>query len=645
MRKLPTDYQSFIHKSRYSRWLDKEKRREEWNETVDRYVNFLEKHLNEKYNFKLSKKTSNTIRKNILELGVMPSMRAMMTAGEALERDNICAYNCSYININNQQAFPEILYILMNGTGVGFSVERQYVNNLPDLPVEIYDSETVIKVRDSKLGWAKALKELIALLYTGQCPKYDLSNIRPKGTVLKTFGGRASGPEPLDKLFRFVIHTFKNAVESNQRKLTSIQCHDIVCTIGNCVVSGGVRRSALISLSNLSDERMRNAKNGQWWENNSQRSLANNSVAYTEKPDIGIFISEWKTLYDSKSGERGIFSRYGATKKAQENGRRETEGIEFGTNPCGEILLRPQGFCNLSEVVVRHDDTLETLKKKVEIATILGTIQSTLTDFKFINSEWKKNCEEERLLGVSLTGIMDCKLTNNVSPKTVKLLQTLKEVSIKTNKVWAKKLGINVSAAITTVKPSGTISQLVDSSSGIHTRFAQYYIRTVRANNTDPLCKFMIKAGFPHEKCVMNPDYVTVFSFPMKSPQDCITRDQLSAIEQLELWRMYKDAWCEHNPSITVSVRDHEWLEVGAWVYKNFDAITGVSFLPYSDHIYPQAPYQDLTEKQYYDMIRKMPTRSIDWDELAEFEKEDNTISSQELSCVAGACDIVDITK
>jgi ribonucleoside-triphosphate reductase len=643
--KLPSEYQSFIHKSRYSRWNDIEKRREEWDETVGRYVSFMEEHLKENYNYEMPKKLKKIILDNILELKVMPSMRALMTAGEALKRDNLAAYNCSYKTVDSQKVFSEILYILMNGTGVGFSVERQYINKLPDLPQEIFNTDTIIKVRDSKIGWAKALKELIALLYSGQCPKYDLSQIRPKGSILKTFGGRASGPEPLDKLFKFIIHVFKNSVESNQRKLNSLQCHDIVCQIGNCVVVGGVRRSALISLSNLSDERMRGAKMGQWWEDNSQRALANNSVAYTEKPEMGIFLTEWKSLYDSKSGERGIFSRYGATKKAKENGRRETDGVEFGLNPCAEILLRNNGgLCNLTEVVVRANDTAETLKKKIEIATILGTFQSTLTDFKFIDSQWKKNCEEERLLGVSLTGIMDCNLTNNCSSKTTKLLTDLKNHAINTNKKWAKILNINVSAAITTVKPSGTISQLVDSSSGIHTRHNNFYIRTVRADNSDPLCKFMIDKGFPHEKCVMNPEYVTVFSFPMKSPDGCITRNEISALDQLELWKVYKDYWCEHSPSITVSVRENEWLEVGAWVYRNFDSLIGVSFLPYSEHIYAQAPYQDCSENDYINMLSKMP-KNVDWSELASFEKQDNTTSSQELSCTAGACELVDITK
>jgi ribonucleoside-triphosphate reductase len=643
-KKLPTDYQSFIHKSRYSRWLENEKRREDWHETVDRYLSFVDEHLKEKYEFVLPKNLKKQIRDYILDLEVMPSMRAMMSAGEALKRDHIAGYNCSYVQVDNQKVFAEILYVLMCGTGVGFSVERQFVNELPDLPSEIYDTETIIKVRDSKIGWAKALKELIALLYTGQCPKYDLTKIRPKGSILKTFGGRASGPEPLDKLFRFVIHIFKQAVLNNQRKLSSIQCHDIICHIGNCVVVGGVRRSALISLSNLSDDRMRQAKMGQWWEENSQRSLANNSVSYTEKPEMGMFINEWKSLYDSKSGERGIFSRYGAVKKAKENGRRDPNGHHYGTNPCGEILLRNMEFCNLTEVVVRDSDTPETLKKKIEIATILGTIQSTLTDFKFISSDWKKNCEEERLLGVSLTGVMDSSLTNKVNDKTKKLLLSMRDVAVKTNKKWADKFNINVSVAITCNKPSGTISQLVDCSSGVHTRHSEYYLRTVRADNSDPLCKFMIESGFPYEKCVTNPDYVTVFSFPMKSPSGCITRKDLTAIEQLEIWKMYKEYWCEHNPSVTISVRENEWMAVGSWVYENFDSITGVSFLPYSEHIYPQAPYQDLTKEQYTKALENMP-KSIDWNKLKEYESEDNTTSSQELSCSAGSCEVVDITK
>ena len=632
---LPTKYQEFIHLSRYSRWLPKEERRETWGETVSRYFDFFEQHLKETNKFKLEKKVREELENEVLKLGVMPSMRCLMTAGEALKRENIAGYNCSYIAVDRPQAFDEILYVLMNGTGVGFSVERQFVGNLPTVAEEFYQSDTTIVVQDSKLGWAKAFKELVAMLYHGQVPKWDLSKVRPAGAPLKTFGGRASGPEPLQRLFEFTTEIFQNA---HGRKLSSIECHDIVCKTAEIVVVGGVRRSALISLSNLSDDRMRVAKSGQWWNDNGQRALANNSACYTEKPDVGIFMDEWKALYDSKSGERGIFNRESAKKIAEKNERRDV-GYDFGTNPCSEIILRSREFCNLSEVVVRPEDTEDSLLRKVRLATILGTIQSTLVNFKYVSKEWKKNCEEERLLGVSLTGIMDNKWTAGKINGLEVLLENLKKMAVETNKEWADKIGIKQAAAITCVKPSGTVSQLVDSASGIHARHNPHYIRTVRGDKKDPLTKMMVDMGFPAEDDVMKPHDTTVFSFPIKCSPDAVFRQDMTAIEQLELWKIYQVHWCEHKPSVTISVKEEEWIDVGAWVYKNFDLMSGVSFLPYSEHTYKQAPYQDCNEKEYKDLLNKMPT-SVDWNKLSEYEKSDMTVGSQELACSAGSCEI-----
>ena len=634
---LPTLYQQFIHLSRYSRWLPEEGRRENWGETVDRYFKFFKEHLMEQHNFSCPPSVMSELHEAVMNLSVMPSMRCLMTAGEALKKENIAGYNCSYVAINRLQAFDEILYVLMNGTGVGFSVERQNVNKLPVIAESFYDSDTVITVRDSKLGWAKAYKELIGLLYIGQIPRWDTSLVRPAGSPLKTFGGRASGAAPLENLFNFTVQVIKNAAG---RKLNSVECHDIVCKIAEVVVVGGVRRSALISLSNLSDDRMRHAKSGEWWNANKQRALANNSAVYTEKPDMGIFMSEWTSLYESKSGERGIFNRQSANKMAEASGRRSVDEHEFGTNPCSEIILRDREFCNLSEVVVRPSDTKETLLKKVRLATIIGTIQSTLTNFKYVSSEWKKNCEEERLLGVSLTGIMDNDLTNGNSDQLGLLLQELKAEAVKTNAEFAKDIGIPQSVAITCVKPSGTVSQLVDAASGIHARHNPYYFRTVRGDKKDPLTKLMVDQGIPSEDDVMNPDNTTVFTFPMEAPSNAVFRTDKTAIEQLELWLMYQKYWCEHKPSITVSVKEDEWLMVGAWVYLHFDWMSGVSFLPFSDHTYQQAPYQDCDQSEYDLMQQAMP-KSIDWSKLSDYEQQDNTIGSQELACVGGACEIV----
>ena len=637
---LPTPYQQYIHASRYARYSYENNRRETWDETVTRYFNFFEEHLHDNHDYKLTDNNRKMLEDGIKELKVMPSMRCLMTAGEALKRENVAGYNCSYIAVNNLRAFDELLYVLMNGTGVGFSVERQFVTELPIINEDFHATDTIIMVSDSKLGWAKALRELISLLAAGQIPQWNLSRVRPAGSPLKTFGGRASGPEPLEDLFRFFINIFRDAAG---RKLTSLEAHDLCCKIAEVVVVGGVRRSALISLSNLSDDRMRHAKAGRWWESNVQRSLANNSACYTEKPDMGIFMEEWKSLYESKSGERGIFNRQAAQSRSEMNGRRDATH-EFGTNPCSEIILRDREFCNLTEVIIRGGDTEETLEEKVKLATILGTFQSTLTNFRYLNRKWGENCEEERLLGVSMTGIMDNVLTNGKKKGLEDLLVKLRQVAIDTNALWAKKLGINQSTAITCVKPSGTVSQLVDSASGIHARHAPYYVRTVRADKKDPLAKMMYEQGFPCEDDVTKPEHTWVFSFPVKGPAKGVYRKDMNALEQLNLWKIYQEHWCEHKPSITISVKEEEWMEVGAWVYGNFDMMSGVSFLPMSDHTYRQAPYQDCTKEQYDKLFREMP-KNINWMKLQEYEEQDMTAGSQELACSAGSCEIVDLVS
>ena len=637
---LPTDYQSFIHISRYARWIEDFNRRETWNETVDRYFDYMETHLSKKYNYKLSTELRSKLQNAVLNLEIMPSMRALMTAGIALERCHVAGYNCSYLPVDNIRSFDECLYILMCGTGVGFSVESKYTKQLPVVNEKLIESDTTIIVGDSKTGWAKAYRELIHLLYAGTIPTWDLSKLRPAGARLKTFGGRSSGPDPLDDLFQFTVGIFKNAVG---RKLKPIECHDIMCKIGSVVVVGGVRRSALISLSDLNDQEMALAKSGEWWNTQGQRALANNSVCYKEKPPIGIFMREWLNLYNSKSGERGIYNRQSAVSKSLENGRRDTEH-EFGTNPCSEIILRPYQFCNLTEVVVRSDDTLASLKRKVEYATILGTFQSTLTDLKYLRKIWRDNTEQERLLGVSLTGIMDSELLNDATDTGLeKRLQELRQVAVDTNLGLSDALGIEQSTAITCVKPSGTVSQLVNSASGIHARHSNYYIRTVRGDKKDPLTQFLIDQNIPCEDDVMQPDNTTVFSFPVESPEKAVTRNDTSALAQLDLWLVYQKHWCEHKPSVTITVKEDEWLDVGAWVYNNFDNVAGISFLPHTDHTYKQAPYQECSKKDYLSLAKTMPD-NIDWSLLSEYEVEDSTRGGQELACTADACEIVDIT-
>ena len=626
---LPTDYQSFIHKSRYAKYIDG-KGRESWSETVDRYMGNV-------VGYDIDHDIDNEIRDAILGLEVMPSMRAMMTAGPALERDNTAGYNCSYLPVDDPKSFDEAMFILLCGTGVGFSVERQFISKLPEVP-ELFQSDTTVVVKDSKEGWAKAFRQVLALLWAGEIPKWDVTRVRPAGARLKTFGGRASGPAPLIELFNFAVKTFKDA---QGRRLSSLECHDLMCFIGQIVVVGGVRRSAMISLSNLSDDRMRHAKSGQWWNEAAHRALSNNSVSYTEKPDSETFMREWLALVESKSGERGVFNREASKKQAEKFGRRDSNH-EFGTNPCSEIILRPYQFCNLTEVVVRATDTVEDLDRKVRLATILGTIQSTYTKFPYLRKVWTTNTEEERLLGVSLTGIMDNPLMTSANKGLEKTLEHLREVAVRTNTTWADRLGIAPSAAITCVKPSGTVSQLVDSASGIHARHALHYIRTVRGDNKDPLTQMMKDQGIPNSPCVMKPDTTTVFSFPQKSPNKAVTRNDMSAIEQLETWLTYQRHWCEHKPSVTVTVRSDEWMEVGAFVYKHFDEMSGVSFLPHSDHTYQQAPYQDCTKDDYKKLSAIMP-KSIDWSKLSEYEQEDNTIAMQVMACSGDVCEMVDI--
>jgi ribonucleoside-diphosphate reductase alpha chain len=631
-------YRNFIHISRYARWIESENRRETWVETVGRYMNFMKNHLSLNYNYNANDPIFKEIEDAILNHKIMPSMRALMTAGPALERDSIAAYNCSFIAVDNLRAFDEAMYILMNGTGVGFSVEQKYIEHLPVIADDFFPTETTIVVEDSKLGWAKAYKELIGLLVTGQVPNWDMSKVRPAGEKLKIFGGRASGPEPLNELFRFTVDTFKKA---SGRRIKPIEAHDIMCKIGEIVVVGGVRRSALISLSNLDDFEMAKAKSGQWWESQPQRALANNSAVYNNKPNTAQFLREWRNLYESKSGERGIYNMDSVRKHIDKFERRDSSKV-MGTNPCGEILLRPNEFCNLTEVVIEENDDFKSLSKKVELATVLGTWQSTLTNFKYIRKTWKDNCEEERLLGVSLTGIYGNKLTGSMHDGLKKLLDDLRKQSVFTNQKEADKLGINHSASITCVKPSGTVSQLTGVSSGIHPWYAEYYLRSVRGDNKDPLTSFLKDAGIPNEPDVMKPNDTTVFYFPIKAPKNAVITKDLGAIDHLEMWKVYREHWTEHNPSVTINVKEDEWLRVGAWVYDNFDSIGGVSFLPSSDHTYKQAPYQEITKEEYESAVKNMP-KNIDWTILSLYEKVDSTTGSQELSCVAGACEIVDI--
>jgi len=644
---LPTQYQQFIHLSRYSRWLEDEQRRESWEETVARYFNFFEEHLKENCDYTVPADLRAELETAVLNQEIMPSMRALMTAGPALHRDNVAGYNCAFVSVNRLRAFDEILYVLMCGTGVGFSCEADEVKQMPVIAEEFYETDTTIMVADSKIGWAKAYKELVALLLQGQTPKWDTSRVRPEGARLKTFGGRASGPKPLEDLFKFTVTTFQEAAG---RKLSSIECHDLVCKIAEIVVVGGVRRSALISLSTLDDDRMRHAKDGQWWITAPHRALANNSAVYEGDVPVGQFMEEWLSLYNSKSGERGIFNRDAAkTLAAREIRDPNVDRIRdvdyaFGTNPCSEIILRDSEFCNLTEMVVRADDTKKSLMRKARLASILGTWQSTLTNFRYLSSAWRRNCEDERLLGVSMTGIMDCEVTNGKQDGLPDLLSCLRDEVIVANRKHASELGVEQSVATTCVKPSGTVSQLVDAASGIHARHNPNYIRTVRADNKDPLCEFMKDQGFPHEPCVMKPDNVTVFSFPMTAPEGSVFRNDMTALEQLELWLTYQEYWCEHKPSVTISVKEHEWVEVGAWVWNHLGKISGISFLPFSDHTYQQAPYQDCSAEECAELTARLPSE-IDWSLLSNYESSDQTKGTQTMACTGGMCEVVDLTQ
>jgi ribonucleoside-triphosphate reductase (thioredoxin) len=627
-------YNNFIAKSRYSRYLDDKGRREHWNETVARYFDFMEQHLKDKQSYVLTKELRAELEQAVNNLEVMPSMRAIMTAGPALERQNIAAFNCSYLPIDDPKAFDEAMYILLCGTGVGFSVEQQYVSKLPEVPEQLFASETTIVVSDSKEGWAKSLRQLLALLYSGEIPKYDVSKVRPAGARLKTFGGRASGPGPLEELYKFCIAKFKGATG---RRLSSLECHDILCKIGEVVVVGGVRRSAMISLSDLSDDKMAHAKAGNWWDGQGQRALANNSAVYQEKPYIGQFMREWTSIYESHSGERGIFSRDASQRQAAKNGRRDAT-YDFGTNPCSEIILRPYQFCNLSSCIVRSDDDMDTLERKIRIAAILGTFQASLTNFPYLRKVWQKNTEEEALLGVSMTGILDNALLNNPDDADLPArLEKLRDVAVATNAEFASALGINQSVAVTAVKPEGTVSQLCSTASGIHPQHSQYYIRRVRADNKDPLTQFMIQSGFVAEPCVMKPDSTTVFSFPVKVAEGALLREELSALQHLKLWLLFQRHYCEHKPSVTISVKENEWMDVGAWTYKHFDEVTGVSFLPYDGGTYKQAPYEQIDEEAY-NRLKLLVPESVDWDNFKEYD--DNVEGVQTLSCTAGGCEI-----
>jgi ribonucleoside-triphosphate reductase len=641
--RISDPYRNFIGISRYARWRDEDNRRESWVETATRYVDSIVDHLTVNLGYTPPIEQINTVRNYILEHKALPSMRALMTAGPALSRNNIAGYNCSYVVVDDPVALDEILYILMNGTGVGFSAEKKYTEKLPVVPRSwAVRPDYVIKVEDSKEGWAYAYRELVSCLYRGIIPTWDVSEVRPAGARLKIFGGRASGPEPLVDLFRFTIKQF---TLSGGRQLTPLEVHDVVCKIASVVVVGGVRRSALISLGDLSDDKMRLAKHGEWWVDNAHRSLANNSAVYEGKPSRAVFEEEWNSLVASGSGERGIFNRVAARNQAAKNGRRLND-FDPGTNPCSEIILRENQFCNLSTVVVDGDDNLADLMMKVEVATILGTWQSTLTNFKYLRPLWKENTEKERLLGVSMTGAFGNPLLNfGISKKvTEETLDALREFAIEVNAREAARLGINPSAAITCIKPEGTTSQLTHTSSGIHAWHAMWYLRTVRGDMKDPLTQFMIDSGFYWEADAMNPNHTAVFYFPIEAPSGAITRLDLSAIQHLELWLTYQRHWCEHKPSVTISVKAEEWDEVREWVWEHFDELSGVSFLPHSEHTYVQAPYQDITKDEYDKWVQKMP-RNVNWDLLSAYELEDSTTGTQTLSCVAGACDVVDITQ
>lgn len=631
-----TPYQDFIFYRTYSRWNDDLGRRETWQETVDRYMSFMRKNVGDKLTFEEYQE----IREAILKHEVMPSMRLMWGAGGPTARCNVSAYNCSYLAIKELRDFAETLYLLCSGTGVGFSVEKAAVDQLPVVQPQKGVPSKYFVIDDSKEGWAEALHDCLHALFNGEDAIFDFSQIRPAGARLKTMGGRAAGPQPLMDLLEFT----KEVVLARQgKKLRPIDVHDIMTKIGEIVVAGGVRRSAMISLSDLEDAEVQHAKDGRFWEHSAHRALANNSAVYKQKPTREEFLSEWDALRKSGSGERGIFNRGSLTEQVPARRLFEWNGVVpalAGTNPCGEIVLKDKQFCNLTEIVARAEDTEETLLKKARIATILGTYQSTLTDFKFLSSEWKRNCEDERLLGVSITGQWD-----SPAVRDEQVLTRMKHVAQDTNSEYAKRFGINPSTAITCVKPSGTVGQLVNASPGLHARYSEYYLKRVRISVTDPLFKMLRDLGVPSHPEVGQGESTAntfVLDFPIASPQGAVTADKLSAIAQLEHWLMMKRSWTEHNPSCTIYIKDGEWEQVRDWIYEHWDLVGGLSFLPYEDHVYELAPYTPISKEEYEKLASLFP--KIDFSVLTRYEKDDETTGAQELACVAGGCELDGIT-
>ncbi|MDA0320449.1 MAG: recombinase [Proteobacteria bacterium] len=620
--------EEYVYISKYSKFLHDQNRRETWAETVKRYkANVLDRHL--------SNEMAEIIARAILNLEVVPSMRMLATAGPALDRDNVCGYNCAYKAITQPRDFSDALFILSSGTGMGYSVEKKYISQLPKVPSSVKMDEVSFTVQDSREGWQEAVQFAMEEGFLGNIYEYDLSLLRPEGAILKTFGGRSSGPEPLRKTLNYINDLFKKAAG---RQLTSLECHDLMCMIASCIVAGGVRRSAMISLGDIDDVEMRNAKNWSLGAFPEERHSANNSYVTNGTPSKEEFEAEWSAMVAGKSGERGIFNRASAKAQAEKFGRKVAD---FGCNPCSEILLVDDGqFCNLSEVIIRADDDFYDLKRKVELATIIGTVQSTFTHFPALPKNWTDNCEEERLLGVSMTGIMDNPLTNGVLAGLPGRLNELRNFAIDTNKKWAEKLGISAAASVTCVKPSGSVSALTGTASGIHSRWSDYYIRRTIQSNADPLTQLMIDEGIPHEPSATKPDLETVFSFPIASPLGAVTNGTRSAIEQMEMWLTYQRNWTTHKVSATISVKSDEWDDLAKFVYDHFDEIAGVSFLPYDDHAYVQAPYEQISAEKYEELNLAFPI-SVNWSRLPEFEIEDTTKASQELACTGGACEIL----
>jgi len=622
----------FVYYRSYAKWIEEEGRRETWIETIDRYMDFMKGKLGKM----LKESEYEEVREAILKQEAMPSMRLLQFAGPAAEKTNVCAYNCSFVAPSRFEDFGEIIYISMCGTGVGFSVESKNIQSLPQIKNQTGKKLPTFVVPDTKEGWADAFVLGMKTWFSGSDIDFDFSLLRPAGARLKIMGGKSSGPKPLIDLLGF---TRERILRRQGRHLRNIDAHDIICKIGECVVSGGVRRSALISLSDLDDQDMRDAKNGQFWINEGQRMLSNNSAVYNVKPTETEFLKEWISLMESGSGERGIFNRESLYKTLPKRRLEKSANFigEMGTNPCGEIILRSRQFCNLSEVVARAEDTEEDLLRKIRVATILGTYQSTLTKFGYLSKEWKENCEEERLLGVSVTGQWDSKLSRDP-----KMLAKLRLEAIRVNKIYAKRFGISESTCITAVKPSGTVSQTVDCASGMHPRHAPYYIRRVRISATDSLFKMMKDQGVPyHPEVGQNHDDANTFvlEFPMKAPDDAICKDDISALDQLEHWKVVKVNYTEHNPSVTISVGENEWIQVAHWLYQNWDIVGGLSFLPRSNHVYQLAPYEAIDEKTYKELTSKMP--DFDFSKIVTYELRDETEVKKELACVSGVCDIL----